>query len=49
MDVPLLPVLIEDVTMRHGMGMLLAQYQMLDCRADNFADALRAAVERLAY
>jgi hypothetical protein len=48
MNVPLLPVLLEDVSMRHGMGMLLTPYQMLDARAANFTDALRAAVAALA-
>lgn len=47
MDVPLVPVLLEDVSMRHGMSMLLTQYQMLDARLDNFTDALGKAVARL--
>jgi hypothetical protein len=47
LDVPILPVLLEQVTPANGMGMLLTQYQVLDARAIDFADALRTAVTRL--
>ncbi len=47
LDVPILPVRLEDVALAHGMGMLLTHYQMLDARAGNFGEALRTAVARL--
>jgi hypothetical protein len=47
LDVPILPVLLEEVTLAHGMGMLLTQYQMLDARVGNFVEALRRAVAHL--
>lgn len=48
LNVPILPVLLEDVAFAHGMGMLLTQYQMLDTRHADFAERLRIAVARVA-
>lgn len=47
LDIPILPVLLEDVVFRHGLGPLFTQYQRLDARATDFAQALRVAVAAL--
>jgi hypothetical protein len=47
LDVPILPVLLEDIVPVHGMAMLLAQYQMLDSRAADFPVRLRSSLAHL--
>jgi TIR domain len=44
LGVRILPVLLEDVVLRHGMGMLLTEQQRLDARAVDFGETLRVAV-----
>jgi TIR domain len=44
---PVLAILMEDVQLRHGLRMMMAQYQTLDLRAADFHPRLRYAVTRL--
>jgi len=47
LDVPVLNVMLEDVTLTHGLRMLLTQYQMLDSRAPDFALRLTTAIKHV--
>ena len=47
LDTPVLSVLLEDTTFRHGMQMLLTQYQMLDARSPDFDTRLRQSLAQL--
>jgi hypothetical protein len=44
---PLLTVVMEDVTLRYGLKMMMTQYQMLDMRARDFGVRLEQAVRRM--
>ncbi|MSO65689.1 MAG: toll/interleukin-1 receptor domain-containing protein, partial [Alphaproteobacteria bacterium] len=46
-DKPILGVLLENVSLVHGLRMPLQQYQLLDARSDNFPSKLDAAMRRL--
>jgi len=43
-DKPILSVKLEQVTLAHGLYMLLQQYQMLDATAGDFASEIRSAL-----
>lgn len=44
---PVLGVLIENVELKHGLKMMMTQYQMLDAHARDFNTRLKQAVQRL--
>jgi len=48
LSLPIVPVLLEDVTPRGGLRMMLTQYQSLDSRAHDFEATLRSAVAQSA-
>ena len=43
-DPPILSVKLEQVTLAHGLYMLLQQYQMLDATAGDFSSEIRRAL-----
>lgn len=47
LDIPVLPILLEDVKLSHGMNMLLTQYQIIDTRNINFSNKLFQALNLL--